>query len=93
MPAAVRLGDRSAGHCFESRPNIQGSPNVFINGKAAHRIGDKWPVHRCKKLAHPSVTAQGSPNVFINGKAMARIGDRLDCGDVCAQGSPNVFIN
>lgn len=93
MPAAVRIGDRSLGHCFEPRPNINGSPNVFINGRAAHTIGGKWPVHSCGKQKHPSTTVKGAPNVFINGKAAARIGDRLDCGDICAQGSPNVFIN
>lgn len=93
MAAAVRIGDRSTGHCFESRPNFQGSPNVFINGKAVHRVGDSWPIHTCGKQKHGSVTAQGSPNVFINGKAAARVGDRLSCGDICGQGSPNVFIN
>lgn len=93
MPAAVRIGDRSAGHCFFPRPNTSGSANVFINGLAAHTIGGSWPIHNCGKAKHPSVTAQGSPNVFVNGKALARVGDRLNCGDACAQGSPNVNVN
>lgn len=93
MPAACRLGDMSAGHCFEARPNDQGSPNVFINGKAAHRVGDHWPTHSCFPASHDSNTSQGSPNVFINGKAAARVGDQLNCGDIIAQGSPNVIIN
>jgi len=93
MPASVRLGDSSAGHCYEARPNDQGSPNVFINGIAAHRVGDHWPTHPCGTSSHDSITAQGSPNVFINGIAAARIGDELDCGDICAEGSPNVFTN
>lgn len=93
MGAAVRLGDRSAGHCFEPRPNLDGSPNVFINGIAAHRVGDKWAFHRCGKSSHDGVQSQGSPNVFVNGKALARIGDRISCGDICAQGSPNVNVN
>jgi len=86
MPAACRLGDTSAGHCFFPRPNDQGSPNVFINGIAAHRVGDHWPVH-------DGVLAQGSPNVFVNGVALGRIGDAISCGDTVAQGSPNVFVN
>jgi uncharacterized Zn-binding protein involved in type VI secretion len=93
MPSGVRLGDSSAGHCFEPRGNIVASPNVFINGIAAHRVGDGWPTHTCGTDSHPSITAQGSPNVFINGIAAARVGDKLDCGDIIAQGSPNVFIN
>jgi len=93
MPASVRLGDKSAGHCFNPRPNVQGSSNVFINGIAAHRVSDYWPKHRCGPRSHDSITAQGSPNVFINGLAAARIGDELSCGDHCAEGSPNVFVN
>ena len=93
MPAAVRLGDMSAGHCFYPRPNDQGSPNVFINGVAAHRVGDHWPIHTCRDDSHDGVMAQGSPNVFINGVAAARVGDQISCGDITAQGSPNVFIN
>lgn len=93
MPAVVRLGDKSAGHCFEPRPNIEGSPNVFINGIAVHCVGDAWPVHTCGPSSHDSRTVQGSPNVFVNGKAVARVGDALDCGDICAEGSPNVFVN
>lgn len=93
MPAACRLGDMSAGHCFFPRPNDQGSPNVFINGIAAHRVGDHWPVHVCGKQSHDGVLAQGSPNVFVNGVALGRIGDAISCGDTVAQGSPNVFAN
>lgn len=66
---------------------------MFINGRAAHLIAGKWPIHTCGKQSHASVTAKGAPNVFINGKAAARVGDTLNCGDICAQGSPNVFIN
>jgi len=93
MAASCRLGDSSAGHCYEPRPNDQGSPNVFINGKASHRVGDHWPTHSCGPSSHDSITAKGSPNVFVNGKAKARVGDALDCGDIIAQGSPNVITN
>lgn len=44
----------------------EGSPNVFINGTPAHRLGDS-----CTMLIPPDccsgVAASGSPNVFING--------------------------
>lgn len=89
--AVARLGDMSVGHCFFGRPNISGSSNVFINGIAAHRVGDKWPVHVCGKESHPSTTSAGSSTVFVNGVALARVGDSLNCGDMIAAGSPNVF--
>jgi uncharacterized Zn-binding protein involved in type VI secretion len=93
MPAACRLNDSSAGHCFEPRGNIQSSQNVFINGLGAHRVSDAWPTHTCGTSSHSSITAKGSPNVFVNGLALARVGDDLDCGDIISQGSPNVFAN
>lgn len=87
----VRLGDLSAGHCFESRPNISGSSNVYINNLPAHRVGDIWPVHTCGDSSHGSVTVGGSSSVLVNGLPLARIGDPLDCGDICLTGSPNVI--
>lgn len=93
MSVAARIGDMSAGHCFFPRPNTQGSPNVLINGRPAHTIGMKWPIHKCGKKFHPSFTAMGSPNVIVNGLALARVGDRLTCGDIIASGSPNVLVN
>jgi uncharacterized Zn-binding protein involved in type VI secretion len=46
MPAVVRLGDMSTGHsCFPPRPNTEASPNVFVNGKGVHRVGDAWAIH------------------------------------------------
>lgn len=93
MPALVRFADMSAGHCFGARPNDQASPNVFVNGKGAHRVGDHWPTHCCGPVCHDGVQGTGSPNVFVNGKAVARVGDAIACGDTNAQGSPNVFVN
>jgi len=92
MPAATRLGDLSAGHCFNPRGNSSASENVIINNKGAHRVSDTWPSHKCGKSSHPSVTIGGSATVFINNLAAARIGDPLDCGDVIAQGSENVMV-
>ena len=93
MKAATRLGDICTGHGgYPPRNNIEGSSNVFINGIAAHRVGDAWPEHCDGDDCHPSVTASGSSTVFINGKPAARLGDSIACGSVIAQGSPDVFI-
>ncbi len=42
----VRLGDKSCGHgCWPPRSNDQGSPNVFVNGRPVHQLGDHWATH------------------------------------------------
>ena len=98
MPNAARLGDICTGHeCWPSRPNVEGSPNVFVNGKPLHRQGDGWASHCCTHPGtphgcHGSVLASGSPTVYANGKQAGRIGDPVACGGTVATGSPNVFI-
>lgn len=92
MPPASRLGDECTGHgCFPPRPSIEGSPDVYINGKPALRKDDAYAVHSCKS-SHGGKVANGSGSVYINGKPAARIGDPIDCGSNVAQGSPNVII-
>ena len=94
MPAAVRLQDPCTGHgCFGGRPNVQGSPDTFINGKPAHRQGDAWAAHCCGPPCHPSNLAAGSPDTFVNGKQQGRVGDPVACGSTCAVGSPDTFVN
>lgn len=93
MPAITRLGDSCTGHgAWPARQNIQGSPDVFINGIPAHRVGDSWATH-CNPVmsCHVSVLAAGSGSVFVNGKALGRIGDPVACGSSVATGSGNVF--
>lgn len=87
-PPVARLKDLCTGHgpCAP-RPNIQGSPDVFVNSRPAHRKGDKWAVH----CGHDSVLAEGSSTVFVNGKELGRIGDPVACGSDVATGSPDVF--
>lgn len=77
---------------------VRGSPNVFINGRAAVRAGDDAS-SSCTGLAlnHPlwpfQVTiAEGSATVYINGKPAARLGSKLVCGAHIKTGSENVFI-
>jgi len=93
VPSAVRLTDVCSGHgCFPSRPNVQGSPNVFINDLAVHRETDAWASHCCK-TCHSSAAAEGSPNVFVNDLPKCRIGDAVACGSTMVTGSNNVFVN
>lgn len=94
MPAATRLGDNNTGHdACPPVPLVSASPNVFINGKAAGRIGDSYSSHSCRVHSpHAGSVSSGSGTVFINGKPAARIGDSVSCGGNVAEGSPNVFI-
>lgn len=86
---ATRLGDKCSGHGgAKPRPCNQGSPNVFINGKSAHRQGDMWGVHD----GHTSKLAKGSSVVFTNGRQQGRKGDPVLCTSKVAEGSPNVFV-
>lgn len=97
MPPVVRLGDTCTGHeCFPPRANFSGSPNVFVNGRPVHRVGDSWDIHTCTHDnvphgSHGGVQASGSSKVFVNGRAIARIGDSVSCGSLCATGSNNVY--
>lgn len=94
MPAVSRLGDNCTGHgCWPPRPSTGASPNVRVNGIAAHRQGDAWAPHTCPTIpeTHASVLAAGSTTVSVNGKQLARIGDPVACGSAVAQGSANVF--
>lgn len=91
MAMTVRLGDICSGHgCFPPRPNAQGSPNVYCNGRPVHRVTDAWAVHCCV-TCHPSVLAAGSPTVFANGLSVGRVGDPVACGSTCATGSSDTF--
>lgn len=94
MPKVARLGDTCTGHgCWPSRPNVQGSPDVFANGIPVHRQDDAWAPHTCPPIpeTHASRLAMGSFTVFVNGKPLGRVGDPVACGGVVAAGSPNVF--
>lgn len=94
MAAGTRLGDKDTGHdsCGPTAL-ITGSPNVYINGRQAGRVGDSYAPHGC--IDHPShsgTISSGSSSVFINGRPAGRIGDSVSCGGNVAEGSGNVFI-
>lgn len=94
MPSVAFKGSTCTGDgCFPPRESTSGSPNVFINGKPALRVGDTWEVHSCGDSSHDGVQATGSRFVFVNGKPLARVGDDVSCGAAVAVGSPNVFCN
>ena len=93
MPAGARFGDVCTGHDgFPPRTCDAGSPNVFINGQAANRVGDHWITHCNSNTCHDSTLATGSGTVFINGIAAGRVGDLIACGSAVAQGSSDTFF-
>ena len=95
MPAITRVGlDSHIGHSsptpnpFHKTTYATGSPNVFVNGAAAVRIGD------LTSCGDPAVG--GSSTVFINGIAVHRQGDAKGghqswVPNASASGSPNTF--
>ncbi len=93
MPPAARKTDTCTGHgAFPSRPSIEGSPDVFIEGLAALRQGDAWATHRDPTpVCHGANQATGSSTVFVNDKPLARIGDPVGCGSSVATGATTVF--
>lgn len=92
MPAVCRIGDSDVTHC--STPvRAEGSPDVFVNGIAVSRQGDKNTPHLLPGSpcpAHTTAITTGSTTVFVNNKGIGRVGDATDCTAV-AQGSTNVF--
>jgi uncharacterized Zn-binding protein involved in type VI secretion len=68
---------------------IEGSPNVFINGHGAVRVGDNIQPHQHGKTTVYSYMITGSSTVFVNGKSVCRSGDQATNGDVAGSGSPN----
>lgn len=96
MPSIIRsLIDFSTGHCFEPRPCLTGSPNVFVNGSPVVRVGDDYlQIHVCGIATHPMGPALiGSPNVFVNNSPVHRSGDLITCGDTGGFGSSDVLAN
>lgn len=102
MPAVTRISDSTTGVCDLGLPdcphsrsgtNSVGSPNVYVNGLALHRLTDTGPTNCPHGGTFKSVS--GSSTVFCNGLPVTRISDTTVC-EVCGQsgshvsGSPNV---
>ncbi|WP_426447696.1 DUF3289 family protein [Siccibacter colletis] len=98
MAEAARKDDIASGHgCFPDTAITEGSPNVFINGQPAARVGDAVAPHGCTCGSgcgmHARVIAEGASSVFINGKPAVAVGHGINCGGVVISGSSNVFID
>jgi uncharacterized Zn-binding protein involved in type VI secretion len=103
MPPQARLGDKSQvptdAHGCPACPHpcigpaIQGSPDVYVNGRPAVRVGDQGMHAAC---CGPNMwkAAAGSGTVFINNLAAHRLGDQdTHCGGngKMIEGSDTVF--
>lgn len=84
MRKAVKLGDIGTEHDgYHPTKVIVGSPDVFIDGKPAARVGDALEPHdKPSSSKHNRAIATGSSTVFINGKPAALTGGKVDCGGV-----------
>jgi uncharacterized Zn-binding protein involved in type VI secretion len=82
---------RDAGTDVAGGAIIQGSGNVFVEGKPIVRIGDAVAGHGRGPHSAPTM-AQGSGNVKANGIGVVRAGDIATCGHP-ASGSGSVFAN
>ena len=77
---------------FPATKITTGSPNVFINGKPAARVGDKLEGHAKPGVpSHSRVITKGSSSVFINGIPAAITGSSINCGGSVI-GSSHVII-
>ena len=95
MPAITRVGlDNHIGHAspspnpFHQTPYSTGSPDVFVNGAKAVRIGDG--------TACGDPATGGSSTVFVNSIGVHRQGDGTGGHGSCvpnasASGSPDTF--
>lgn len=93
MPAVTRVGDADVTHCSQPR-RAQGSPDVFVNGRAVSRQGDLNTTHKLPGVpcpSHAAPIASGSSTVFVNGRGIGRVGDAISGCTSVAQGSPDVF--
>lgn len=103
MPAQSRLGDKSFvpadAHGCPACPHpamgpaVGGSPNVFVNGRPALRVGDPG-IHAACCGPNTWTAAAGSGTVKINGKGAHRMGDAdSHCGGSgkMIEGSSDVF--
>lgn len=92
MPAA-RRGDHHTcpvdgpDRAHEGGPILDGSPDVFIGGVSAARVGDRL---RCN--GDLDAVASGEPTVLVNGKPAARVGDKTAHGGEVAVGCRSVLV-
>lgn len=90
---AAKIGDIGTDHDgFHPTVITAGSPDVFIDGMPAARVGDPLAPHdKPNNPPHPRTIASGSSTVFVNGKPLAITGGAVDCGGVII-GSGTVIV-
>ncbi len=96
MPRIIRMGlDLSQGHCYNPKPSLIGSIDVFVNNLPVVRQFDSYSqIHSCGPDTHSmGIALEGSPTVFVNGLGVHRDGDKIACGDVADNGSLDVFVD
>jgi uncharacterized Zn-binding protein involved in type VI secretion len=90
---AARVGDHHKCPIVEGLkphvggPILEGSPNVFIGGLPAARVGD-----RLGCIGATDTISDGEPTVRVNGRPAARQGDETAHGGVIIGGCGNVRI-
>lgn len=91
--SAAKVGDIGTDHDgFHPTAITAGSPDIFIDGIPAARVGDPLAPHdKPNNPPHPRKIASGSSTVFINGMPAALTGGAVDCGGVII-GSGTVVI-
>lgn len=71
---------------------LTGSPNVKVNGKPWHRVGDTWSPGNSPCNGLGIVLATGSSTVKVNGRFAGAVTKLLSCPAAVATGSPNVRV-
>jgi uncharacterized Zn-binding protein involved in type VI secretion len=81
LPALYTIGDTTTGHGpFPpvGYPPSGCSPNVYINSKNVHKVGDNTLPHDSIKIdTHLDTIATGSTSVYVNGSPIAINGKSL----------------
>lgn len=90
----IRLGlDKSKGHgCWPSTFPATASTDVYVNGRAEVRTGDKYVPHCCPgKGCHQGTALAGSSTVYVNGRLAHTKQAPISCGDTANNGSLDTF--
>ncbi len=87
MRQATRIGDLEACPNGGNSPIVTGAASVFIEGRAAARVGDRLD---CAG-GHTQIES-GSPTVVISGAHASRIGDTTCHKGALTTGAARVFI-
>jgi uncharacterized Zn-binding protein involved in type VI secretion len=88
MPGVTR--DTLPGADIAGGPIVRGSPDVFVNLRAAVRIGDPVQSHPPGGPHARAIMTEGAKTVLVNGIGVCRSGDLASCLHP-ATGSNNVF--